>query len=158
MAFHKTTRPPIDQPNFSSDAAHSMAQIEEEVSTTISWRVYVDYLRACGSLFHVVYMTGLLIIGQGGSTMTILWLSWWIRNSFGLSLGLYVGVYAALCVVQAILIYTFSVTMTWLATSGNKRLFDNAAPANSACSGCFLRYHASRSHHQPLLHRGGPNG
>ena len=117
---------PTDQPNFSSDAAHSMAQIEEEISTTISWRVYVDYLRACGSLFHVIYMTGLLIIGQGGSTMTILWLSWWIRNNFGLSLGLYVGVYAALCVVQAILIYTFSVTMTWLATSGNKRLFDNA--------------------------------
>ncbi|KAG9534257.1 ABC multidrug transporter-like protein, partial [Aureobasidium melanogenum] len=65
-------------------------------------------------------------LSQGANISTSLWLSWWTSNKFGYSKGVYIGVYAALGVSQAVLMFAFSSTLTICGTRASKTLLHNA--------------------------------
>jgi len=104
----------------------ALMQQEERAVKSVSWSVYAAYVRASGSLLYGPMVVLLLIISQGANIVTSLWLSWWTSNKFGYSTGTYIGTYAALGVVQAVLMFAFSVTLSILGTKSSRVMLANA--------------------------------
>ena len=104
----------------------ALMQQEERAVKSVSWGVYGAYVRASGTILNAPLVFTLLIISQGANIVTSLWLSWWTSNKFGYSTGQYIGVYAALGVVQALLMFAFSVALTVLGTRSSRVLLHQA--------------------------------
>lgn len=104
----------------------ALMQQEERAVKSVSWSIYAAYLRASGSIFNGPLVLFLLVISQCANIATSLWLSYWVSNKFGLSTGQYIGVYAALGVVQAFLMFAFSVTLSILGTKASKVMLQRA--------------------------------
>ena len=98
----------------------ALMQQEERAVKSVSWGVYAAYIRASGSILFGPVVILLLIISQGANIATSLWLSWWTSNKFGYSTGQYIGTYAALGVVQAFLMFAFSVSLSVLGTRSSR--------------------------------------
>ena len=104
----------------------ALMQQEERAVKSVSWSVYDAYIRASGSILSGPMVVFVLILSQGANITTSLWLSWWTSNKFGYSEGTYIGVYAALGVVQALLMFAFSVTLSILGTKASRVLLQQA--------------------------------
>ena len=104
----------------------ALMQQEERAVKSVSWSVYAAYIRASGSLLYAPLLIFLLIISQGSNIVTSLWLSWWTSDKFGYSTGQYIGGYAALGVVQALLMFVFSFTLTVLGTRSSRVMLQRA--------------------------------
>ena len=100
----------------------ALMQREERAVNSVSWSVYAAYIRASGSILFGPMVIMLLIISQGANIVTSLWLSWWTSNKFGYSTGTYIGTYAALGVMQAFLMFAFSVSLSVLGTKSSRIL------------------------------------
>ena len=98
----------------------ALMQQEERAVKSVSWSVYAAYVRASGSLLFAPMIIFFLIISQGANIVTSLWLSWWTADKFGYSNGQYIGAYAALGVVQAALMFAFSVSLSILGTRSSR--------------------------------------
>ncbi|KAF2168939.1 hypothetical protein M409DRAFT_20953 [Zasmidium cellare ATCC 36951] len=106
--------------------AAALMQQEERAVNSVGSEVYMEYVRASGSILAAPLIIFLLIIAQGANIMTSLWLSYWTSTKWGLKLGVYIGVYAALGVVQALLQFAFSVTLTVCGTKASKVMMSRA--------------------------------
>ncbi|KAH8809406.1 ABC multidrug transporter-like protein [Xylogone sp. PMI_703] len=106
--------------------APGLMQAEERAVKSVPMSVYVDYIRASGSLLNAPIVIGFLILSQGANIATSLWLSWWTSNKFGYSRGIYIGVYGALGAVQAFLLFAFSVSLTVYGTNASKTMLNRA--------------------------------
>ncbi|KAG8412784.1 ATP-binding cassette transporter yor1 [Metarhizium acridum] len=104
----------------------ALMQQEEKPESSVPWSVYAAYVRASGSILNAPLVITILIISQGANIVTGLWLSWWTSDKFGYSTGKYIGIYAALGVVQALLMFAFSVTLTVLGTKSSKVMLREA--------------------------------
>ena len=104
----------------------ALMQQEERAVKSVGWNVYAAYIRASGSLLFGPIVILLLIISQGANIATSLWLSWWTSNKWGYSTGAYIGIYAALGVTQALLMFAFSVTLTVLGTRASRIMLKRA--------------------------------
>ena len=104
----------------------ALMQQEERAVESVSWNVYGDYIRASGTILNAPLLIFLLVISQGANIVTSLWLSWWTSNKFGYSTGTYIGVYAGLGIVQALLMFAFSVTLSYLGTEASKVMLHRA--------------------------------
>ncbi len=104
----------------------ALMQQEERAVKSVGWNVYAAYIRASGSLLFGPMVISLLIISQGANIATSLWLSWWTSNKWGYSTGAYIGIYAALGVTQALLMFAFSVTLTVLGTRSSRIMLKRA--------------------------------
>ena len=104
----------------------ALMQQEERAINSVSWGVYGAYIRASGSILNGPFIVFLLIIAQGANITTSLWLSWWTSNKFGYSTGQYIGAYAGLGVVQALLMFAFSVSLSFLGTKSSRVLLQKA--------------------------------
>ena len=104
----------------------ALMQQEERAVKSVGWGVYIAYVRASGSLLFAPMVFLILVISQGANITTSLWLSWWTSNKFGYTVGQYIGVYVALGVVQALLMFIFSVTLTTLGTRASRVMLQNA--------------------------------
>lgn len=104
----------------------ALMQAEERAVKSVSWGVYIAYVRASGSLLFGPLIVLLLIVSQGANIVTSLWLSWWTSNKFGYSTGKYIGVYAALGVVQALMMFAFSVSLSILGTRSSRVMLKQA--------------------------------
>ncbi|KAG5951342.1 hypothetical protein E4U53_003303 [Claviceps sorghi] len=104
----------------------ALMQQEEKAQASVPWSVYGAYVRASGSILNAPLALLLLIISQGANIATGLWLSWWTSDKFGYSTGKYIGIYAALGVVQALLMFLFSVTLSVLGTKSSKVMLRDA--------------------------------
>ncbi|KAF4965895.1 hypothetical protein FSARC_6365 [Fusarium sarcochroum] len=93
---------------------------EEKASSNVSWSVYAAYIKASGSILNAPLVIFLLIVSQGANIVTSLWLSYWTSDKFNLSTGVYIAIYAALGVVQALLMFAFSVVLSILGTKSSK--------------------------------------
>jgi len=100
----------------------SLMQSEERAVSSVPWSVYDAYIRASGSILNAPFTIFLLVMSQGANIMTSLWLSYWTSDKFGLDMGVYIGVYAALGAVQALLMFAFMVALTVYGTSASKNL------------------------------------
>jgi ATP-binding cassette subfamily C (CFTR/MRP) protein 1 len=58
-----------------------LMQAEERAVKSVPWSVYVDYIRASGSLLNAPIVIGFLLASQGANIATSLWLSWWTSDS-----------------------------------------------------------------------------
>lgn len=104
----------------------ALMQQEERAVKSVSWGVYGAYVRASGTIMNAPFVILLLIISQGANIVTSLWLSWWTSNKFGYSTGTYIGVYATLGVVQALLMFAFSVSLSFLGTKSSRIMLQRA--------------------------------
>ncbi|KAL6716378.1 ATP-binding cassette transporter yor1 [Lecanora helva] len=104
----------------------ALMQQEERAVKSVSWGVYAAYVRAAGSLLYAPLVFFVLVISQGANIVTSLWLSWWTSDKFGYTTGQYIGAYAALGVVQALLMFAFSVTLSILGTRSSRIMLQRA--------------------------------
>lgn len=106
--------------------APGLMQQEERAIASVPWSVYGAYVRASGSYFNAPLLVSLLILSQGSNIVTSLWLSWWTSDEFGFAKGQYIGAYAGLGGMQAILMYVFSVLLSVLGTKSSKVMLRKA--------------------------------
>lgn len=106
--------------------APGLMQQEERAIASVPWSVYGAYVRASGSYFNAPLLVFLLILSQGSNIVTSLWLSWWTSDEFGFAKGQYIGAYAGLGGMQAILMYVFSVLLSVLGTKSSKVMLRKA--------------------------------
>ena len=104
----------------------ALMQQEERAVKAVPWGVYQAYINASGSALFGPFTIFLLIISQGTNIVSSLWLSWWTSNKFGYSTGLYIGIYALFGVLQALMMYAFSVALSVLGTRSSRVLLQNA--------------------------------
>lgn len=104
----------------------ALMQQEERAMKSVSWNVYAAYIRASGSMLNGPLVLLLLALSQAANIITSLWLSYWVSNKYGLATGQYIGIYAALGVVQALLMFAFSVSLSILGTTASKVMLQRA--------------------------------
>ena len=104
----------------------ALMQQEERAVQSVSWGVYAAYVRASGSMWFGPMVLGLLILSQGANIATSLWLSFWTSNKFKYRTGQYIGIYAALGICQAILMFCFSVSLSILGTTSSRIMLNRA--------------------------------
>ena len=61
-------------------------QQEEKAVKSVPWSVYIDYIRASGSVLNAPLVLLFLVASQGANIATSLWLSFWTSNSELMSL------------------------------------------------------------------------
>lgn len=103
-----------------------LMQAEERAVASVPWSVYTNYIRASGSIFTGPLTIIVLLLSQGANIMTSLWLSYWTTDRFGLTTGVYIGVYAGLGTLQALLMFLFSILLTVFGTNASKFLLKQA--------------------------------
>jgi len=59
----------------------ALMQAEERAIKSVPWSVYIDYMKASGSILNAPLVLGFLLASQGANIATSLWLSWWTSNS-----------------------------------------------------------------------------
>ncbi|OCL11568.1 hypothetical protein AOQ84DRAFT_229156 [Glonium stellatum] len=104
----------------------ALMQTEERAVKSVSWGVWIAYVKAAGSIWVAPLIFTLLILSQGANIVTSLWLSWWTSDKFGYPEGVYIGVYAALGFVQAFLMFIFSVFLSVYGTKAGKVMLHRA--------------------------------
>lgn len=104
----------------------ALMQAEERAVKSVPMSVYVDYVRASGSILNAPIILMLLISTQAANISTSLWLSWWTSNKWGYSKSTYIGVYAGLGAMQALLVFAFSVSLTMMGTTASKTMLKRA--------------------------------
>jgi ABC-type multidrug transport system fused ATPase/permease subunit len=107
-------------------SAAALMQQEERAVNSVSSSVYMAYVKASGSIAVLPFILLLLISSQGSNIVTSLWLSWWTSNKFNLSEGVYIGVYAAFGVLQALLTFAFATTLTYFGTKASRVMLQRA--------------------------------
>lgn len=68
-----------------------LMQAEERATDSVSWGVWIAYIRASGSIMVGPLIFILLVTSQGSNIVTSLWLSWWTSDHFHYSMGKYVS-------------------------------------------------------------------
>lgn len=106
--------------------AAALMQQEERATSSVGGAVYLAYIKASGSLWIAPFVLLLLAISQAANIVTSLWLSWWTSDEYGFPIGAYIGTYAALGVVQALLQFAFSVALTVYGTKASKVMLHRA--------------------------------
>ncbi|KAI9149228.1 ABC multidrug transporter [Paramyrothecium foliicola] len=106
--------------------AAALMQQEERAVASVPWSVYGAYIKASGSVLNFPIIILLLLLSQGANIMTSLWLSYWTSDKYGMSTGEYIGIYAALGAVQAILMFLFSLLLSIYGTNSSKVMLRDA--------------------------------
>ncbi|KIH94495.1 hypothetical protein SPBR_05491 [Sporothrix brasiliensis 5110] len=104
----------------------TLMQSEERAVASVPWSTIADYIRSSGSILNGPLVVFLLILSQGSNIVTSLWLSYWTSDKFGFTTGVYIGVYAALGAVQALLTFSFMVSLSIFGTSASKVMLRRA--------------------------------
>ena len=103
-----------------------LMQQEERAVNSISWGIYGAYIKASGSVLMGPLIFLFLVLANGANIVTSLWLSYWTSDRFGFPTGAYIGVYAGLGILQAVLMYTFSTLLSTGGTNASKAMLQRA--------------------------------
>ncbi|KAI4855441.1 ABC multidrug transporter-like protein, partial [Aureobasidium sp. EXF-8846] len=104
----------------------TLMQVEERPVRSVSWSVYVAYVRASGTMLNIPLVLLLLVASQGAGVSTGLWLSWWTSNKFGYSLRIYIGTFVGLGITQTCLAFAFYVHLTNSGTRASRTMLQAA--------------------------------
>ena len=104
----------------------ALMQAEERATSSVAWSVYSAYIKASGSIAVLPLVVLLLILAQGATITTSLWLSWWTSDKFQYSTGTYVAGYAALGALQAILMFLYAIALSIFGTQASKVMLHRA--------------------------------
>ncbi|KAK5948688.1 ATP-binding cassette transporter yor1 [Knufia fluminis] len=115
-----------DKRTKSKKKAVALMQAEERAVKSVSWDVWGAYIGASGSWFMWPLIFLALIASQGANIATSLWLSYWVSDKFGQPRGFYIGIYAMLGALQAILMFTFATLLSTCGTTSSKVMLQKA--------------------------------
>ncbi|KAH0542222.1 hypothetical protein FGG08_003344 [Glutinoglossum americanum] len=104
----------------------ALMQAEERAVESVPWSVYGAYISASGSTLNAPLVIWLLILSQCANIATSLWLSWWTSDKWNLSMGKYIGTYVALGVIQALLMFLYSIVLAVAGTTASKVMLHRA--------------------------------
>ena len=105
----------------------ALMQEEERATGSLGLSVYATFVRASGTILNFFLVTFVLVVAQGSNILTSLWLSWWSSNHFpSISVSQYIGVYAALGVVQALLMFCYATMLTTFSTRAAENMLNSA--------------------------------
>ncbi|KAL2869784.1 P-loop containing nucleoside triphosphate hydrolase protein [Aspergillus lucknowensis] len=93
---------------------------------SVPWSVYLAYIRASGSILNAVWILLLLVSFRWANIMTGLWLSYWSAQSFDLSKGQWIGIYAGLACLQGVLLFAFSLCTSVVGTNASRTMLNQA--------------------------------
>jgi ATP-binding cassette, subfamily C (CFTR/MRP), member 1 len=103
-----------------------LMQQEERAVNSVSWGIYGAYIKASGSIIMGPLIFLFLVLANGANIVTSLWLSYWTSDRFGFPMGAYIGVYAGLGVLQAVLMFAFSTFLSTGGTNASKAMLQRA--------------------------------
>lgn len=115
-----------DKRKKSKKKAAALMQVEERAVKSVSWDVWGAYIKASGPIFLWPMIFIALVLSQGANIATSLWLSYWVSNKFGASRGFYIGIYAMLGALQAVLMFTFATLLSTCGTNSSKVMLHRA--------------------------------
>ena len=104
----------------------ALMQAEERAVRSVPWAVYAAYVRGSGTLLNAPLAVLLLVLSQCANIATSLWLSYWTADTFGFATGQYIGVYAALGAAQALLMFTYSLSVALFGTAASRSMLHAA--------------------------------
>jgi len=104
----------------------ALMQQEERATKSVSWEVWIEYIKAGGGIWVGPLVFLLLVLSQGANIVTSLWLSYWTSNKFGYSQGAYIGAYAAFGFSQALFMFFFSFAVSIFGTRAGKVMLHRA--------------------------------
>lgn len=104
----------------------ALMQVEERATKSVSWNVWVEYIKAGGGIWVGPLVFILLVLSQGANIVTSLWLSYWTSDKFGYSEGAYIGAYAAFGFSQAFFMFLFSFSVSVFGTEAGKIMLHRA--------------------------------
>ena len=105
-----------------SNSDQPLMQAESRERRAVPLRTYVAYLHAGGTL-PALFVVFVLVLLQGSIIGTSLWLSSWTSDAFGLKSSQYLAIYGCFGIAQAILLFLFCKSVTFVATQASNRLF-----------------------------------
>ncbi|PGH17822.1 hypothetical protein AJ80_04644 [Polytolypa hystricis UAMH7299] len=106
--------------------AAALMQQEERAVDSVDWGVWRAYISAFGSIIVFPLIVLLLLLVNGASIMTSLWLSYWTSNKYAISQGQYIGIYAGLATLQVVLMFTYSTILSTGGTNASKAMLQKA--------------------------------
>ncbi|KAI4659604.1 uncharacterized protein J4E79_006139 [Alternaria viburni] len=104
----------------------ALMQTEERATKSVSWEVWIEYIKAGGGIWVGPLVFILLVLSQGANIVTSLWLSYWTSDKFGYSEGAYIGAYAAFGFSQALFMFFFSFSVSIFGTRAGKVMLHRA--------------------------------
>ena len=104
----------------------ALMQQEERAIGSVSWEIYRNFIKASGSTWNLAPIVIIIVIAQGSSIVTNLWLSWWTSGRFDLATGVYIGIYTSLGVLQSLFMFSFALILTSLSTRASKIMLHRA--------------------------------
>jgi ABC-type multidrug transport system fused ATPase/permease subunit len=104
----------------------ALMQAEERATKSVSWEVWIEYIKAGGGIWVGPLVFILLVLSQGANIVTSLWLSYWTSDKFGFSEGAYIGAYAAFGFSQALFMFLFSFSVSVFGTEAGKTMLHRA--------------------------------
>ncbi|EEY18039.1 multidrug resistance-associated protein [Verticillium alfalfae VaMs.102] len=120
------TNEPVAASSGKKKKSAALMQQEEKAVSSVPWSVYNAYIRASGSIFNAPLVLFLLALSLGANLMTGLWLSYWTSDKYGMTTGAYIGIYAALGVLQALLMFGFSICLSIFGTASSRVMLRQA--------------------------------
>lgn len=104
----------------------ALMQVEERATKSVSWSVWIEYIKAGGGIWVGPLVFILLVLSQGANIVTSLWLSYWTSDKFGYSEGAYIGAYTAFGFSQALFMFLFSFAVSVFGTEAGKVMLHRA--------------------------------
>jgi ABC-type multidrug transport system fused ATPase/permease subunit len=120
---------PVEKNPKKPHAGKALMQQEERAVNSVSWGVWKAYIFASGPCSSVIYTTILilsLLIMNGVTITTNLWLAYWTSSKYTLSQGQYIGIYAGLGAAQILFMYTFALVLAKAGTDASKTILQRA--------------------------------
>ena len=93
--------------------ARTLMQAEERAVKSVSWGVYLAYIRASGSIVYGPLVIFLLVISHGANIVTSLWLAWWTSDKWNLANGVYVSLVFLIWGAVSLILSRLEYTQCW---------------------------------------------
>lgn len=104
----------------------ALMQQEERAVDSVGWAVWKAYVSAFGMILNFPLIILTLVLANVASIWTNLWLSYWISNKYNLTIGAYIGIYAALGFAQIFLMFAYSTILSISGTNASKTMLKRA--------------------------------
>ncbi|PLB54684.1 putative ABC multidrug transporter [Aspergillus steynii IBT 23096] len=124
---HNTEIQPTEEKPKNEGSGTALMQTEERATASMGWAVWKAYISATGSIFHPILFLLLTLLVNGAIIMNGLWLTYWTSDKYPyLGIGGYLGIYAALCVAQFVIVYLYSFQLTYASSNAGKAMLQEA--------------------------------
>ncbi|PVI02115.1 putative ABC transporter [Periconia macrospinosa] len=122
----KTPKSVIKEVEDEQSQTVALMQDEERSIKRISWDVWISYLRAGGSVPFVLTILSLIIALQCAMLASSVWLSYWTRENWHISISITMGVYAALAIVQVPLVFAVAIAIAKCGVKASQQMHQSA--------------------------------